>query len=146
MHTYYSWVINRKLTSEAYSKPSTKLGQHQKYPGNPVWRKWAKEGLSLKLLRKFYSKYNSEIPYKKFLGRVFLSTGSVRPNYLSTPYCSCTTTGTAWYWLKMQPEFIPVLCWTVRLNLASPGWGCRALTRPSCCCKTQREWSLVLAT
>jgi hypothetical protein len=36
-----------------------------------VWGKPAKEGFLLRLLRKFYSKYKSEIHYRKFLGRVF---------------------------------------------------------------------------
>jgi hypothetical protein len=36
-----------------------------------VWEKPAKEDFLLRLLRKFYSKYNSEIPYRKFLSRVF---------------------------------------------------------------------------
>jgi hypothetical protein len=33
------------MTAEAYTKPSIKTHGHQKYPGNPVWGKPAKEGL-----------------------------------------------------------------------------------------------------
>jgi hypothetical protein len=59
-----------------------------------VWGKPAKEGFLLRFLRNFTSKYNSEIPYRKFMGRVFSLHGSIQPNYLSTPCCSCTD---LWY-------------------------------------------------